>query len=218
MIKELVISAFDKDLTWVDKINKDVKITIYQKGNNESSKYNKIFIEKNLGRDVHTFFYHIIENYENLSDITFFSQDYPFDHWGNLVDVTNDLNHLSTCSLNFGGYYGFHNNNLGTAWSLEESQQFEGLVLKCYSSGTPQHTHENLNLDYYWSQFFENPTPITYDFIPGGHFAITKEQVKIRPKKFYVKVLNFLESDKISPWVIERFETYIFNENFKIKL
>lgn len=218
MEREIVISVYDRDLSWIENVNSDVKITIYRKGDNLKSKYDEILVNPNVGRDVHTFFNHIINKYHNLTDITFFVQDYPFDHWGNLIDVVNDSNLLSTYSVNFGGYYGFHNNTLGTAWNLDISNNVgNGLVLKCQSSGSPQHIHENLNLDYYWGLFFASQPPATYEFIPGGHFAITKEQIRIRPIEFYKKILTFLETEHISPWIIERFECYIFNENFKIK-
>ena len=216
MNKELVISVFDKNLEWIDRLNEDVNVTIYRKGNNPKSKFHEIFLKNNVGRDVHTFFYHIVKNYEKLSDFTFFVQDFPFDHWGNLVDVVNNLDNLSTCSLNFGGYYGFHNNQFGSAWTLKPSTQFtNGNVLSCTKSGNPQHTHENLNLDIYWVNFFSSPAPSEYEFIPGGHFVITKEQIKLRQKNFYQKILTFLETENLAPWVIERFECYIFNPNFE---
>ena len=33
--------------------------------------------------------HYIYSNYDNLSDYTFFVQDYPFDHWGNLLHILN---------------------------------------------------------------------------------------------------------------------------------
>jgi hypothetical protein len=217
MKKEIVISVFEKNIDWIEKLNEEVKVTIYRKGDYPKSKFNEIKIESNVGRDVHAFFYHIVENYEKLSDITFFVQDFPFDHWGNVIDVINDLNNLSTCSLNFDGYYGFHNNQFGSAWALKHSNQFGGgFILSCTSTGSPQHIHENLNLNHFWYKFFSSPSPSEYEFMPGGHFAITKEQIRTRPKNFYQKIITFLETENIAPWVIERFECYIFNPNFKV--
>lgn len=38
---------------------------------------------------MHTYFHHIYNNYDNLSDYTFFVQDYPFDHWEDVITVIN---------------------------------------------------------------------------------------------------------------------------------
>ena len=90
MTRELVIAAYDKYLDWLDKINSDIKVTVYRKGDEEKQREDEIKIEPNKGRCVHTFFNHIYTNYDNLSDITFFGQDWPFDHWENIVEVVNN--------------------------------------------------------------------------------------------------------------------------------
>lgn len=77
MEKELVIAVYDRDYTsWIKDINNDVKITPYRKGNAFPLLENKIKIEPHVGRDVHTFFWHIYNNYENLSELTYFVQDF----------------------------------------------------------------------------------------------------------------------------------------------
>jgi hypothetical protein len=223
MNKEIVIAAYDKSLNWVDDINTEIKKTIYRKGDILPLKDNEIKITPNKGRCVHTFFNHIYLNYENLSDYTFFVQDYPFDHWGNLIDVVNsDVNKIETLSsLKIDGYFGFHNNTLGTSWKMYESQQFgNGLIISCQSNGHPQDLNPNINLDKYWKILFsdEHTPPHNYEFIPGGHFVITKEQIKIRSKEFYKQVITLLMDNEHSPWNFERLECYIFNKNYKTKL
>lgn len=223
MQKEIVISAFDKSLDWTRNINSEIKITIYRKGEIIPLSKNEIKLEPNKGRCVHTFFNHIYSNYDNLSDYTFFVQDYPFDHWGNLLEILNsDISEISKkATLIIDGYYGFHNNTLGTAWQMYPSQQFEnGHILSCLSNGYPQDTNPNINVDKYWKILFldfQNP-PSIYEFIPGGHFVITKEQVKIRSKEFYKKIIDLLLIDENSPWMFERLECYIFNKNYKTKI
>jgi len=220
MKKELVVAAYDKELNWLNSINKDVKISVYRKGKIFSLKDNEIFIEPNLGRCVHSFFNHILINYDNLSDITFFCQDFPFDHWGNITDIINgEFNYEKTASITIGGYYGYHNNTFGSAWNLSYSQQFGGgNVLSCYSNGYPQDTNPKINVDKYWNLLFNGNPPIMYEFMPGGHFCITKEQILIRTKEFYKKIVDFLLEDEIAPWIIERLECYIFNQNFKTNI
>lgn len=223
MKKEIVISAYDKPLDWIKKINSEIKISIYRKGDFLPLSDNEIKIEPNKGRCVHTFFNHIYSRYDDLADYTFFVQDYPFDHWGNLLEILNsDISEIhKNASLTIDGYYGFHNNFLGTAWQMHPSEQFKnGCVISCLSNGYPQDTNPNINVDKYWKILFSNTqdVPRCYEFIPGGHFVIKKEQVKIRSKEFYYKIINLLLNDENSPWMIERLECYIFNKNFMTKI
>lgn len=227
MKKEVVISAYDEDYSWILNLNEDVKKTIYRKGNIDS-KENEILLEPNVGRDVHTFFKHIYINYNNLSDITFFSQDYPFDHVENYIDIINgDINTWNKESIiNFGGYYGYHWNSIkvptprgGIMHTLDPSKQFgTGRILSCQSNGLPHDPNPNINVDNVWFELFNHQKPNEYEFVPGGHFSITKEQIKIRSLNFYKKIVELLENDVTMPWNIERLECYIFNSTYKSKL
>jgi hypothetical protein len=216
MIKEIVVAAYDKDLSWMNLLNSDIKKTIYRKGTKLYD--NEIFIEPNIGRCVHSFFNHIYINYDNLSDITFFVQDYPFDHWEDLIDVINNNKWEEKVTMKINGYYGFHYNSIGSMWSLPSTNQFiSGNVLSCYSNGSPQDTNTNINVDKYWDILFDMNKPTIYEFIPGGHFGITKEQILLRSRNFYKKIVEILLEDVNTPWVIERLECYIFNKKFKTK-
>jgi hypothetical protein len=218
-MKEVVIAGYNKPLDWIKDFNSDVKLTIYRKG--ESISYeNEIYIHDNVGRDVHTFFNHIYQNYENLSEYTFFVQDYPFDHWENLIEVINgDLeNFINKSTLNFDGYFGFHYNTIGTMWQMYPSSHFKhGKIISCSSNGQPQDSDNNVDVDSYWDILFENPKPKMYEFVPGGHFGVSKSQVHIRSKKFYSKIVELLENDQRAPWRIERLEGYIFCPEYKTK-
>jgi hypothetical protein len=65
---------------------------------------------------------------------------------------------------------------------------------------------------------FDEPIPEIYEFVASGHFLITKEKVQKRPIEFYKKVRTILEQQENSPWIIERLENYIFNNNYKVKI
>jgi hypothetical protein len=218
MKKEIVISAYDKDIQWLHNINNETKKTIYRKGNILNSEFDEIILEPNKGRCVHTFFNHIVNNYNNMSDITFFVQDFPFDHWGEVLEVINDNTWDDRYSLKINGYYGFHNNKIGSAWHLDKSTHFkDGNILKCYSNGIPQDLNPNINVDFYWDLLFDEPKPNMYEFMPGGHFGITKEHVQKRSLEFYKKISNLLLENENTPWNIERLECYIFDDTLKTK-
>jgi hypothetical protein len=218
---EIVIAGYDKELGWLKQLDPKVVKTVYRKGDVLPLSSGEIKLEVNLGRCVHTFFNHIYLNYGKESDYTFFVQDYPFDHWGNLIDIINgDTNNISkSASLTIGGYHGFHNNTLGTAWNMSESTQFDsGNVLSCLSNGMPQDHNPLINVDKYWDLIFDDKKPTTYEFIPGGHFCIHKEHIKLRTRKLYKQICELLIEDENAPWMIERLECYIFNPKYKTKL
>jgi hypothetical protein len=74
---EIVVARYNEDLEWLKKIPKEYKITIYNKGlddiKNIPSNAN-IFKLPNIGRESHTYLYHMIENYDKLADKTVFCQ------------------------------------------------------------------------------------------------------------------------------------------------
>ena len=74
---EIVISRYNEDLKFLeDSSFAKYEITIYNKGNNDDfykpPNLKKTVKLENVGSCDYTYIYHIIENYENLSDITIF--------------------------------------------------------------------------------------------------------------------------------------------------
>ena len=68
---EIVIARYNEDLKW---LNPYISIaTIYNKGS-ESECINNSIKLPNVGRESHTYLYHIINNYDNLADRTIFFQ------------------------------------------------------------------------------------------------------------------------------------------------
>ena len=210
-MKELIIAAYNRDLTWLNRLPSDVKTIVYRKGQ-QTGNVNEIFIEKNIGRCVHTFFSHIYNRYSDLSPFTFFVQDYPFDHWQNLIDCLSytEEDFKNTATVQCGGYYGYV--NFGSV--LVQAQHVGvGSVLKCSHTGAPH--HDGIDIVKYWKQLFDQEPPDYFEFNPGGHFVITKEHALLRSRDFYKLIINLLESEEIAPYAIERLENYIFNTAFK---
>jgi len=215
MSKEIVVAKYDKDVSWISKINNDVKIVVYRKdGINEKILVNtEAYILPNIGREMHSYFYHIYNNYDNLSDFVIFSQDNPFDHIENYIEIINgnvDTWNKHT-TLYYEQFWSFHWNSLGTMWSLSNSKQFFGKVLTC-----PPNSYD-LDINKTWNKLFVPPPPEEYEFTPGAHFITTREVIHSRPREFYKSILFLLATEYDSPWILERLTPYIFNNNFKIK-
>jgi hypothetical protein len=199
--KEVVLAIWDRDYSWIKKISPCIKITKYNKNIN-SLKEDHIFLEKNVGRDVHTFFRHIVKNYDSLADYTFFAQDYVEDHVYNYPEIINGgIKELQKYAIkDLGGCWFFN-----TEWNCS---------LYCDHNGSPNHV--GLPLKRIWYSIMEEEIPSIIEFVPAGHFCVTREHVHIRPLQYYEKILNVLETETESPWCIERFETYIFSNKIKI--
>jgi hypothetical protein len=76
----IVVAKYNENVEWTKKLNH--KLTIYNKGNEPIEGSIKL---KNVGREGETFLYHIVNNYDNLDDVTVFLQGNPFEHLQTLV-------------------------------------------------------------------------------------------------------------------------------------
>lgn len=201
-MKEVIISAFNRDYSWITQLSPDVSVTVYRKGIDH--KNHEEFIENNVGRDVHTFYYHFVNNYHTLADYTFTSQDYFEDHVNNYLYLMNGNKDDwdSHAQQVFSECWFF-----STTWPL----------LMCDKSGKP-HEPRDLDIEKTWNELFVDPCPIFLRFAAAGHFCVSKKHVHKRPLEFYKKILNILETEEFAPWIIERLNPYIFDMNYEIKM
>lgn len=72
---EIVIARYDEDLKWILNNSKYAQhATIYNKGENNINTLLTSIPLQNVGRESHTYLYHIINNWDNLADRTIFFQ------------------------------------------------------------------------------------------------------------------------------------------------
>jgi hypothetical protein len=73
---EIIVARYNEDLSWLLEYPfNNFQYTVYNKGDNDNFEKKgvlKIINLPNVGREVHTYLYHIIENYHNLSNVTVF--------------------------------------------------------------------------------------------------------------------------------------------------
>lgn len=158
MTKELVIAKYQEDVTWTDKIS-GYKITIYDKDNDIP----------NIGRESHTFLYHICLNYHSLADVTVFTQGNPFDHCTGFIEKINNLKlftnykPLSDRMLIIGkNKQWFYPDNSD---KISKYQELLGLPIE------------------------------TVSFPYGALMAVTKEAILSRPLSFYLNTLTRVSND-----------------------
>ena len=214
MLERIVISRYNENIEWIKNLNATNRVLIYNKGNAIKCENNLNIVSlKNVGREAHTWIYHIYHNYEKLDEKTLFLQ-------GRI----DDLNCMVFKNLD---YY----------FSRLEENEFCASRLGLL---TPFHWKDNLNIendDRYkkdWNDFkigrnsegfrlfaknLFGKVPI---FIPtsyGGCFSVKKEAILFYPKSFYLKLLENLEHHihPIEAHYLERLWCFMFSKKSSYK-
>jgi len=165
----IVVSKYNEDIEWVKKINH--KVTIYDKSNNPVEGSIKL---KNVGREGETFLYHIVNNYNNLDDVTVFLQGNPFEHLQLLVGwrakLTDD--EINTVI-----------NKMNT--EINDKSDFSTFYQVLYND--PNSTNgvntKDACIKYYGKSYDH------FTVSPGAQYIVPKEYILSRPFKFW-KILH----------------------------
>uniref|UniRef100_A0A6C0HZX8 Uncharacterized protein n=1 Tax=viral metagenome TaxID=1070528 RepID=A0A6C0HZX8_9ZZZZ len=190
---EIVIARYNENLNWLnDEPFNDIPVIVYNKGPNENFIKNehiyKIVPLPNIGREMHTFFYHIIENYENLANVTIFlvgSTDSPWkmEKAKPVVLKIKETNN-TTMSCN-------EDENI-----MNKIQEFQiDNYMSSNSNNSDINNDENMKKSdirpygkWYESTFVNNEknTCIGYNSV----FGISRKHILQKPKSYYENLLN----------------------------
>jgi len=155
---EIVVARYNEDVSWTKELKH--KVTIYNKNNNENHLFNNNL--PNVGREGHTFFHHIVKNYNNLPEYLAFTQGNPFDHCTDIIELINNFNFKSEFKP------------LGVLHEL--TMEYESI---------------NEQVTSYAKEIgFDITFPIY--MTPGGQYIISKTLIKSKPLEYYQKILNSL--------------------------
>lgn len=70
---DIVIARYEEDISWLNELPiRYDRLFIYNKGSPITFSGAYIIELPNLGRESHTYFHHVINNYHNLADLTYF--------------------------------------------------------------------------------------------------------------------------------------------------
>ena len=204
-----------------------VKKTIYDKSGLDTTKrknkiqfcYNeKYYFLENMGREAHTYLYHIINNYSNLSDQTIFTQANPHHN-----PCQNYMDFIETF------IWRINNNNF-----VKFTPLCEMIEQSCKENID---NSRDLPVNTFYKDLFGVEKELEkkpkgfyayYKFVRGAIFAVTKSEIIAKPKDFYEKALEMCLSEKYSvpeseveyyrgpcgPWILERLWMYIFTTKF----
>lgn len=188
----IVVARYNEDVAWTKQF---ANVVIYNKGADKlPAEFNQVRL-RNVGREGHTYYQYICDNYDALPDYVVFAQGRPFDHSPNIVAQ------LNACIESI------ENNNVPNDFEF-----FCERVLPCNLSGCRCHAGLPL-IDVYEKLFHERKTNMSFVFGSGAQFVVSKSRILKRPRSFYQKIVELLQHD-VSPiegYVIERFHKLIFD-------
>jgi len=187
---KIVVSRYNEDIEWANKFD---NVIIYNKGEPLHT-HHRVINLPNLGREGHTIFHHIYENYHKLDEYTLFLQGSPFDHSPNLI--RNLEKYINGCS----------------------SPEFEYLSERFYNTfvfDCPHHSCLPMRIVYnkvFNCNIIENKEIM---FGAGSQFVVSKKRILKRPREFYKNIIEILEYSvkPVEGWVIERLHNEIFNND-----
>ncbi len=197
----IIIARYKEDISYL--LNDEFKnyhIIIYNKGNEISNqeiinKY-KIIQLPNVGKCDHTYLHHIIENYDNISDVTiflpasFYLMDYKKNRGLKVIEKANETNNTV-----------FPVTNVGS--SVLETDYLNNFALDTWktSFGNNQESNQSYQTKlsperpygkWYEKHFPNNKCPYVCYM---GIFAISKEDIHKNPLEKYKSLISYVDDD-----------------------
>ncbi len=184
MSKMVVIARYKEDVTWCYRLSCN-KI-IYNKFHDDENYL------PNIGREAHTYLTYIVDNYDNLCDLTVFTQGDPNYHSFNFVNRVNELSEL----IDFRG--------------------LSDVNFQTDCDGSPHHP-TSLKIKEFCN-FFGFIPPERWWFNGNAIFAVNKRLILRHSLSFYKKLLDIFHTNLDLPWILERLWQYIFKGYFYNKM
>jgi hypothetical protein len=195
-----IISRYNENLNWTMEYpyNK-YKYTVYNKGNNENFKktnVTNIINLPNVGRESHTYLYHIINNYDNLKDINVFLPG--------SIDTNHTIFKKQLISSKLINYIEKYNTSVFISFDDIKNNsvvdEFRYFQVNSYSSMTKE--NYALNKEYKTEKCAYRPYYNWYNKVFGdrssnavihyGIFSVDKKDILQYPKYYYENLISYV--------------------------
>lgn len=202
---DLVIAHFTENLYWLNRLNQNQISNIYVYTKSDllidaiklPRTVKQIFLS-NIGREAHTYLYHIINNYNKLADYVFFLQGSPN------LNVKSINNILSTDKQN--AFYFSQNYLSVNKWSLDNKNK----ILKWKNINL---LDTKLSFMDWFSKHIDNKSPtLPYKIYFESNFLISKTYILSRSLEYYKNLIRQLPTNNTeAAHFLERSWYYMFN-------
>jgi hypothetical protein len=206
---DIVISYFNENLNWLQYIdyNQINRLHLYTKSNIQllslikNKKVTQYFLP-NIGREAHTYLYHIINNYDKLADVVLFVQGSP----NFSPSPYRGINKLIQpfCSVPMLS----HSNNFKYSNDLYLNENNKILLWN---------KNKLLDTNFTFTEWFTKFIDKTYPSFPmkiyfEANFGVSKQKILSRDLDYYKRLISQLsENNTEAAHFLERSWYYIFN-------
>jgi hypothetical protein len=183
MINQLIIARYNEDLLWLNEWKDEFDILVYNKGKNDLQETYKIINLPNVGREAHTYLYHIVNNYETLAENNVFLQgnikDLGPNVYQNLNDYINQIKEKGYSANGMSHAFGDYYKNIDF---LSDPLYKDQVLSKHFKLSDI--TFKNYIIKYF------KVLPLYIPCSMKGCFGVSKKNIQSRPKEFYLDLLN----------------------------
>lgn len=190
---QIVIARYKEDTTWTDGLG---NVVIYNKSTSDVESPHEVVPLPNVGREGHTYAYHILTQYDTLDDYTVFLQGYPFDHSPQLETQLREIRDRIAQGTQPDFQY------------VSQRVLFSNLERCPYDI--------TLHMAPTYEKVFgiqKKGHPFTFG--AGAQFVVSRAAIQSRPRSFYQNLCAVLDYDvnPIEGFSVERFWQMIFTHS-----
>jgi hypothetical protein len=207
MTTQLVVARYTESFEWTQSGGYDV--VVYNKSGVEDARTIPL---PNVGREAHTYLYHIVHNYDTLADVTLFLQSKISDH-GYEENVDHVVSQLGASAQK----HGFSDNTRSTkrGQSVFTDPDFNLKIRDVLTGryGVSPSSVGKITFYDWFIRYIDPLYPDTLTWYENAVFAVSKDRIRSRSKEFYEVLLSQLstESAPIEAHFLERSWFYVFN-------
>lgn len=202
---ELVVSYYNESLDWTLPYHRNVMI--YNKGpflspSFDSFRFKRVIRTPNVGREAYVYLYHIIDNYDNLADLTlFFQADAYESHKSNVL--ASPLEYIKRYKETpwvpvISRWYHTRGNNV---WGRirRPGEPLEELHATVDEVAIDKTRSARGTLAEFWEDIFHNHHPEFIQVSYSSNLGVTREAIHRHSREWYEYILSSYLSDHSNP-------------------
>jgi hypothetical protein len=206
---QMVVARYNEPLNWLRRVPAAIRVLVYHKGDNSEKievapARGTCLIETrslpNIGREAHTYLWHIVHNYETLAPWTIFCQGRPFDH---AFDFHRTLRSLAENAPEKTGDCEFR--PLGHIIDTDDAQG-----ARLFVRWSKNEDGRLLDADGFYRALFATAGPSEYSFRLGAQFIASAHCIRRRERSFYERALQLSQEFTDAAHCFERMWPHVF--------